>query len=616
MSSSRESRHTPNVGHETVTMEIAALIADGPLHPVFQPILDVARSSIVAHEGLVRGPADSALHLPGALFPAAGAAGLTNELEFAAASVIFTAYAQSRNANLLFVNFSARSITHLGSDRGRREFQDTLLRCQMPARSLVIEITEHERVEDHQILAHAIQFIRSLGVSIALDDFGDGKSSLRLWAELQPEYLKIDRYFCHGIHSDGKKVQTVKAMLQLAENFGSRVIAEGIEDTADLRVVRDLGVSFVQGYATGRPHEQPATSIAAAALAVLAERDIAVFPELRRVSQFAPKAGRLLIEAPALTAASSNQKVLELFQAHPQLHAIAVVDEKRPIGLVNRRRFTENYMLPYYPEIYGRKSCTTFMDPDPVVIEISQPIEDLVQVLTSDDQRYLNDGFVLVDAGNYVGLGTAEQLVRSVTELRIEAARHANPLTFLPGNIPISEHIRRLLAGNGGFGATYCDLNNFKPFNDQFGYWQGDKMIRLLASIIISECDPQRDFAGHVGGDDFVVLFQSADWEARCMRIISHFNTAALTLFDQKTRSRGFIEAEDRKGNYSTFPLTTVSIGALYVSPGMFHIAEDVASAAAAAKHHAKRQNAGLYIHGAESGSYALQNNSLLSALA
>jgi diguanylate cyclase (GGDEF)-like protein len=605
-----------DVGHETVTIDIAALIVEGRLYPLFQPILDVAKSSIMAHEGLIRGPIGSALHLPSALFPAAVAAGLINELEFEAARVIFTAHAQSRGTGLLFVNFSARSIMHLGSDRGRREFQDTLLRCRIPARSLVIEITEHERVADHQILSHAIQFLRGLGVSIALDDFGDGKSSLRLWAEIQPEFLKIDRYFCHGIHTDGRKVQTVKAMLQLAENFGSRVIAEGIEDISDLRVVRDLGVSFVQGYATGPPHEQPAGSIPAAVLAVLAAREIAVFPELRRVSQFAPKAGRLVIEAPAVTAASSNHKVLDLFQTHPQLHAIAVVDQDRPIGLVNRRRFTEKYMLPYYPEIYGRKSCTTFMDVDPVVIEISQPIEDLAQVLTSDDQRYLNDGFVLVDAGRYVGLGTAEQLVRSVTELRIEAARHANPLTFLPGNIPISEHIRRLLAGNSAFGATYCDLNNFKPFNDQFGYWQGDKMIRLLASIIVSECDPQRDFAGHVGGDDFVVLFQSADWEARCARIISHFNTAALTLFDEETRSRGFIEAEDRQGNYSTFPLTTLSIGALYVTPGMFHVAEDVASAAAAAKHHAKRQNAGLYIHAAQSGSYDLVDNSLLSMLA
>jgi diguanylate cyclase (GGDEF)-like protein len=610
---SREPIHMADVGHETVTYKIATLIAEERLYSLFQPIIDVAKSQIMAYEGLIRGPVGSVLHLPSELFPAAIAAGMTHELEFAAAKTIFNARAKSRNAALLFVNFSARSITHLGSDRGRRKFQDTLLQCQIPARSLVIEITEHERVEDHQGLLYAVQFLRSLGVSIALDDFGDGKSSLRLWAEIQPEFLKIDRYFCHGIHTDGKRVQTVKAMLHLAENFGSRVIAEGIEDTSDLRVLRDMGVPFVQGYAMGRPQERPATGIPADALAVLAAREIAVFPELRRVSQLAPKAGQLLIEAPAVTSAETNQNLLELFQAHPQLHAFAVVDNDRPIGLVNRRRFTEKYMLPYYREIYGRKSCTAFMDGDPVVIEISQPLEELVQVLTSDDQRYLSDGFIFVDAGNYKGLGTAEQLVRSVTELRIEAARHANPLTFLPGNIPISEHIRRLLAGNSGFGATYCDLNNFKPFNDQFGYWQGDRMIRLLASIIISECDPQRDFAGHVGGDDFVVLFQSSDWEARCTRIISHFNTAALTLFDQETRCRGFIEAEDRQGNYSTFPLTTVSIGALYVSPGMFQVADAVASAAAAAKHHAKRQNTGLYILPAESRSYVSANNSLPS---
>src|SRR5258708_30216757 len=224
MSFPREAGHMPDGGHETVTIDTAALIAEERLYPLFQPILDVAKSTIVAHEGLIRGPNGSALHLPSALFPAAIAAGLTNELEFAAARVIFTANAQYRSAGLLFVNFSARSITHLGSDRGRREVHDTLLRCQIPGRSLVIAITDNERVEDHQVLTHAIQFLRSLGVSIALDDFGDGKSSLRLWAELQPEFLKIDRYFCHGIHADGKKVQTVKAMLQLAENFGSRVI--------------------------------------------------------------------------------------------------------------------------------------------------------------------------------------------------------------------------------------------------------------------------------------------------------------------------------------------------------------------------------------------------------
>ena len=71
-------------------------------------------------------------------------------------------------------------------------------------------------------------------------------------------------------------------------------------------------------------------------------------------------------------------------------------------------------------------------------------------------------------------------LVRRVTELRIDAARYANPLTQLPGNIPITEHVRRLVETGQGFVACYCDLNHFKPYNDQYGYFLGDRMIQLV----------------------------------------------------------------------------------------------------------------------------------------
>ena len=102
-------------------------------------------------------------------------------------------------------------------------------------------------------------------------------------------------------------------------------------------------------------------------------------------------------------------------------------------------------------------------------------------------------------------------------------------------------------------------------------------------------------------GDDFVVLFQSADWQARCARIIERFNAAAPALYDSETRDRGFIEAEDRQGNPTRFPLTTLSIGALHVTPGLFTAPEDVASAAASAKHQAKKLLTGLFIQRAES---------------
>ncbi len=118
-------------------------------------------------------------------------------------------------------------------------------------------------------------------------------------------------------------------------------------------------------------------------------------------------------------------------------------------------------------------------------------------------------------------------------------------------------------------------------------------MIRLLAGVLVGAVDSRLDFVGHVGGDDFVVLFQSDDWEARCRQIIATFNACARALFDEDALLRGGIEAEDREGNPTFFPLTTLSIGAVQVEPGRFHDPQQVATAAASAKRKAKRLHVG-----------------------
>ena len=182
-----------------------------------------------------------------------------------------------------------------------------------------------------------------------------------------------------------------------------------------------------------------------------------------------------------------------------------------------------------------------------------------------------------------------------MTETRIEAARHANPLTFLPGNIPISQHMERLLKKEVRFVACYADLNNFKPFNDHYGYWRGDEMLRLLARIAMEQCDAQWDFLGHVGGDDFILLFQSTDWRARCEKLVAEFALRAQAMYDDEARRVGGIEAEDRHGVVRFFPCTTLSIGAVAIDASRFSRAEEVANMAALAKHAAKQAGAGLY---------------------
>jgi diguanylate cyclase (GGDEF)-like protein len=204
---------------------------------------------------------------------------------------------------------------------------------------------------------------------------------------------------------------------------------------------------------------------------------------------------------------------------------------------------------------------------------------------------------VITEAGRYRGLGHGEALVRTVTESRIEAARHANPLTLLPGNIPLTQHIQRLQQSGSEFVACYSDLNQFKPFNDQYGYWRGDEMIQLAAKCIAAHVDARRDFVGHVGGDDFVVLFQSDDWDLRCHAIVAAFNDLAKGLFDSEALEAGGLMAEDRYGHMHFHPLTTMSIGAVRVCGHHGNNGpEDVANAAARAKRLAKRNGLGVYV--------------------
>jgi diguanylate cyclase (GGDEF)-like protein len=204
------------------------------------------------------------------------------------------------------------------------------------------------------------------------------------------------------------------------------------------------------------------------------------------------------------------------------------------------------------------------------------------------DPRYLADGFVITENGRYLGIDTTRDLIREITQLQINAARYANPLTLLPGNVPITEHIERLLGAGTAFCACYCDVDNFKPFNDVYGYHKGDEIIRLTARVMSQQCDPERDFIGHIGGDDFIVLFQSMDWEHRCRMALEQFALHVPTLLSEEDRARGGLMSEDRRGEETFFPFPTLSIGAVVVHTNELTSHFEV-SAAADAKKQAKR---------------------------
>lgn len=573
---------------------IRQLIAERSLTPHFQPIVALQQASITGYESLIRGPQGSPLHSPDAIFSAARAGGCELELEVHCYWLALRAFARSGVDGRLFVNMSAAALFALageGPDAVMRFMRSVGL---LPSR-LVIELTEHTRVASFDALREALKPMRSLGVGLALDDFGDGHSSLKSWTELAPDFVKVDKHFVQGIHASNRHLEILRVFLYVAERFGGALIAEGIEHESDLTVLRDMGVANGQGYLLGRPVERPA-AVSEAVSRALRSPKIAILPEIKEARRGSVVAGSLMVDTHPVHPGMSCGELELLLESLDSIHAVPVVEDGRPLGIINKLTFLNSYGRLYHRELYGRRSCTRFMNAMPLMVEVDTPLESLYELIKGEDQSYLTDGFLITENGRYAGLATGERVVRALTEFRVEAARHANPLTSLPGNIPISEHIGRLLARRSTFVACYFDLSNFKPFNDVYGYWRGDEMIRLAAGTLVSCAGKHRDFVGHVGGDDFVVLFQSDDWEERCWRILGEFNERARSLYDEDARRVGQIFSEDRRGNPCAFPLTTLVIGAVAVQTDEFDGPEQVATAAAEAKRLAKQRGNGFHI--------------------
>ncbi|MEG6658271.1 EAL domain-containing protein, partial [Pseudomonas aeruginosa] len=185
----------------------------------------------------------------------------------------------------------------------------------------------------------------AMGFSIALDDLGAGYSSLRLWSELRPDYVKIDRHFVDGIHLDTVKREFVGSILKMARASRAQVIAEGIELPEELAVLSEMGVDLVQGYLFGRPQEHPASD----------------------VQQMLPSAGApsqsssdehgdlraLLLEQRAVDVRTSTQEVVEIFRRQANLNSLAILDEEgRPIGIVHRHALTDALLRPFACDLF------------------------------------------------------------------------------------------------------------------------------------------------------------------------------------------------------------------------------------------------------------------------
>jgi PAS domain S-box-containing protein len=244
---------TGAVHSEAQRARVLAVMAEGGIRAVFQPIVNLANLEVGGYEALSRFDSASAA-TPDQWFDAADEAGLGPELEiYAIHKAISHAYQLPTSA---FLSVNASPQTLLTDEFSR-------LMSGLHGASLVVEVTEHAVVTDYEPLQRAIDDLRQHGVRLAIDDAGAGFASLKHIVRLLPEFIKLDIFLVHDIHKDPVKRAVVAGMLGVASQIGGKVIAEGVETADELRVLFELGVEWAQGYYLGRPGPIPSGVLSA-----------------------------------------------------------------------------------------------------------------------------------------------------------------------------------------------------------------------------------------------------------------------------------------------------------------------------------------------------------------
>jgi len=561
------------------------ILQRGFLSPVYQPIIDMSSGTLIGYEGLIRGPLGTPLHSPSALFSLAWKCGVSLQLERRCRESVLAGFSRLGLPGKLFLNISPESLLSAGTQPAQYLLGKEGI--GLAPQRIILEITENQATHDYRQMRAILQGCRELGFEIAIDDLGEGFSSLRLWSELRPDYVKIDMHFIRDIDRDPMKLQFVQSIQQIARKSGTVTIAEGIETDSELRLLQELGVNWAQGYHIARPQALPDSSIADELLNRIRQNN-AAFKSGNRRSFNLPTALKLLRIVPVATPDTTINEAYAIFAANPSMEIMPVVCDGIALGVINRFQFIDRLARPFQRELYGKRSCTEFMAPDPLSVDKNAPLQDISMTMVKAESQHFSNGFVITDHGQYIGIGSTQDVMREITQMQINAARYANPLTQLPGNVPISEEIDRRLAAEMEFRVCYCDIDHFKPYNDVYGYLRGDDIIRLTGDILARHCAQGLDFLGHVGGDDFIILFGSDDWENRCTAILAMFEAEARAYFSETDLVKGGYVSEDRRGNKVLHPLVSLSLGVVKVDAQRPYSTYQIAAAAAEAKKQAK----------------------------
>ncbi|TBW38291.1 GGDEF domain-containing protein [Siculibacillus lacustris] len=579
-----------------IAAEHAVSLAKLVIEHALQPIVEVHTGRVYGHEALMRGHDRLGLAHPWDLLDLAAEGGEIVRLERMLHARALARFTQVEAVGAkLFVNLDARAVTP------KLEILDGLAdavgRAGVSPSSVVVELSERA---DHFANAAFPEFLRRLkstGMRVAIDDFGTGFAELRLLCDHGIDYVKIDGHFLRGMATSQRKLLFVSTMSDLAHVLGVRVIAEGIETEADYIACREAGCDLVQGYFVARPQTEIGDLLSTYAHVV------SVQSRHRR----GRRSDGLLIRSeltvlPTVADGSTLEQVFELFRCHPAESFFPVVDAGGvPRGIVHERDLKRHIYNPFGRDLLRNKgfghSVASFVQPCPIA-DVESEASRLFDIFTHSAGA---DGVIVTENQRYLGVLSTAALVKIMSEKQLRQARDQNPLTELPGNLSIADHVATTaLDGDAQRLFCYFDFDDFKPFNDRYGFRRGDEAITTFANCLRREFVGTEVFLGHIGGDDFFAGFIGAAADeavGRIERLLGEFRREVASLYPEQERRDGGIVGRDRDGRLRNYPLMRCSAAVLTLEPGTVTAELDrIGLMIADLKSEAKRSVSGLVV--------------------
>ncbi len=587
----------PNSPEQLQTAQLRGLLLPGAFDKAFethfQPIVDLRKGAILGYEALTRGPAGTPFHKPLELLAIAHRSGLLIALESALLRLIVRRFEHTGLAGQLFINVT--SDTLLAARTMLPDIAKELSGIKVNPQRLVIELTELPGVRPPDSLRQAVSVVHDLGISHALDDLGLQVNGQPHWVALRPGYVKLKGPAIAGIAADVKRLARVRALVHVANQLGARLVAEGIEQEADALGLRSAGVELFQGFLLAAPEASPPGQLGPSTM------DLAQQSAEPEQADAIPTVADGILDAKSLRAGDLARMgktvrpsmpvrdVVAMFLSDIDLFSVVVTDPNGAIaGMLRRMDVLTKASMRYFMDVYRNKPCSLLMDPQPLQFDSEATLTGMAERVANLRESHLMDGFLVYRDGSYVGTGRVNDLLRAVNQLQLQHARNANPLTHLPGNLVILQELEVRLHAGEPFALAYFDLDHFKAYNDVYGYKQGDEIILACARVIQRHLNARHDFLGHIGGDDFIALLHSTDWEERMRDVLQDFDAEVASMFEPEHVKAGGYSSVGRNGEALFHPLTSLSIAVIPVPANAGVEPAVLASLAADAKKHAK----------------------------